>query len=122
MTEWRSFVRKRREEELRQIIDEEKLNEVETRKFMKNAFREGEVRTVGTDIDKLMPPLSRFGASGRDKKKKGIIEKLKTFFEKFFGIGADFEEEPEDYIIYDASNMQSDTLKVAEPTEGFNEQ
>jgi len=121
MTEWSSFVRKRREEELKQIIDEEKLNEAETRKFMKNAFREGEVRTVGTDIDKLMPPVSRFGASGRDKKKKGIIEKLKTFFEKFFGIGADFEEEPEDYIIFDALDMQSDTLKVAEPTDDFNE-
>ena len=33
-----------------------------------------------------MPPVSRFGG-GREKKKQGIIDKLKAFFEKFFGIG-----------------------------------
>ena len=112
MAEWQSFVRRRREEELRQIIDDEKLNEKETRKYMKNAFREGEIRTVGTDIDKLIPPVSRFGSSGRDKKKKGIIEKLKEFFEKYFGIGAEFEEEP---VEYEMQEYSEDVLKVAEP-------
>jgi type I restriction enzyme R subunit len=115
MSEWRSFVKKRREEELKQIIDDEKLNEQETRKFMKNAFREGEVRTLGTDIDKLMPPVSRFGASGRDKKKKGIIDKLKAFFEKFFGISADFEEEPEEPVVYELPLNPEESLKAAEP-------
>ena len=33
-----------------------------------------------------MPPVSRFGG-GRAEKKEGIIEKLKKFFEKYFGIG-----------------------------------
>ena len=41
-------------------------------------FREGEVKTVGTDIDKLMPPVSRFGGGNRAKKKQTIIEKLKA--------------------------------------------
>ena len=54
---------------------------------MENAFREGEVKTFGTDIDKLMPPVSRFGGGKRAVKKQGIIEKLKSFFEKYFGIG-----------------------------------
>ena len=54
---------------------------------MENAFHEGEVKTVGTDIDKLMPPVSRFGGGKRAVKKQGIIEKLKSFFEKYFGIG-----------------------------------
>ena len=45
-----------REEDLEKIIQEEKLKPDETRKFLENAFREGEVKTVGTDIDKLMPP------------------------------------------------------------------
>jgi len=33
-----------------------------------------------------MPPVSRFGG-GRAQKKQGVIDKLKAFFEKFFGIG-----------------------------------
>lgn len=47
----------------------------------------GALKTTGTEIDKLMPPISRFGGGGRAKKKQGIIEKLKTFFEKYFGLG-----------------------------------
>ena len=49
--------------------------------------RPEEIKTAGTDIDKIMPPISRFGGVGRAKKKLGVIEKLKAFFEKYFGIG-----------------------------------
>ena len=51
---------------------------------MENAFRDGEIKTAGTDIDKIMPPISRFGGGGRAKKKLGVIEKLRAFFEKVF--------------------------------------
>lgn len=88
MTEWHDFVSAQREKELAQIIQEEKLREPETRKFLESAFRDGEIKTTGTDIDKLMPPVSRFGGGGaRTKKKQTVIEKLKAFFERFFGIG-----------------------------------
>lgn len=87
MTEWHDFVVKQREEDLKQIIKEEKLKEEETRKFLDNSFREGEIKTVGTDIDKIMPPVSRFGGGNRAKKKQGVIDKLKSFFEKYFGVG-----------------------------------
>lgn len=93
MTEWHEYVNEKCEEELVQIIKDEKLKESETRKFIKNAFRDGEIRTIGTDIDKLMPPVSRFGGGNRSVKKQGIIDKLKAFFEKFFGIGGSFTEE-----------------------------
>ena len=69
------------------IIKDEKLKPEETRKFLENSFREGEVKTVGTDIDTIMPPVSRFGGGNRAKKKQTVIDKLKTFFEKYFGIG-----------------------------------
>ena len=88
MNEWHSFVGAAREKELTQIIQEEKLREPETRKFLENAFRDGEIKTTGTDIDKLMPPVSRFGGGKRAEKKQTVIEKLKAFFEKFFGIAA----------------------------------
>lgn len=63
------------------------MKESETRKFIENAFRDGEIKTTGTDIDKLMPPVSRLGGGGRAKKKQDVIDKLKLFFEKFFDIG-----------------------------------
>ena len=88
MAEWQGFVAAEREKELVQIIQEEKLKEPETRKFLENAFRDGEIKTTGTDIDKLMPPVSRFGGGGaRANKKQGVIKKLQKFFEKFFGLG-----------------------------------
>ena len=95
MNEWNEYVYKQREADLDQIIQEEKLKPEETRKFLENAFREGEVKTVGTDIDKLMPPVSRFGGGNRAKKKQTIIDKLKAFFEKYFGIGRGFSSDEE---------------------------
>ena len=87
---WNEYVSKQRETDLEQIITEEKLKPKETRKFLENAFRDGEVKTLGTDIDGLMPPVSRFGGGNRAKKKQTIIEKLKAFFEKYFGIGVSY--------------------------------
>ena len=86
MLEWREFVADEKERQLAEIISDEKLKDEETRRFMESAFRDGEVKTTGTDIDKLMPPISRFSGS-RAEKKQTVIEKLKTFFERFFGIG-----------------------------------
>ena len=87
MNEWHEYVAEQRNNDLNAIITEEKLKPEDTRRFMENAFRDGEIKTAGTDIDKLMPPISRFGGGGRAEKKQGVIDKLKTFFEKYFGIG-----------------------------------
>lgn len=90
-SDWRRYVSEQEKSDLAEIIAAEKLKPEETRKFMENAFRDGAIKTTGTDIDKLMPPLSRFGGGNRSKKKQGIIEKFKVFFEKYFGLGiADF--------------------------------
>jgi type I restriction enzyme R subunit len=85
MDSWHAYVSEERERELIKIIQEEKLKETETRKFIENAFRDGEIKTTGTDIDKIMPPVSRFGG-GREAKKQTVIDKLKAFFERFFGV------------------------------------
>ncbi|MCI8613136.1 MAG: type I restriction endonuclease subunit R [Clostridia bacterium] len=86
LLEWKEFVAKKKEEELAAIIAEEKLKNDETRKFVEYSFRDGVMKTTGTDIDKIMPPMSRFGG-GREKKKESIIQRLLAFFERFFGIG-----------------------------------
>ena len=73
--------------DLSAIISEENLKPEETRRFMANAFRDGAVKTTGTEIDKLMPPLSRFGGGNRAKKKRSVIDKFKAFFETYSGLG-----------------------------------
>lgn len=83
--DWRKFLHERKEEDISAIIEEEKLKPEETRRFIDNAFRDGMLKTTGTDIDKIMPPVSRFGG-GRAAKKQGIIEKLMVFFEKYLGL------------------------------------
>ncbi|MBS7370701.1 MAG: type I restriction endonuclease subunit R, partial [Oscillospiraceae bacterium] len=87
MNEWHTFVAEQRENDLNAIIAEEKLKPEETRKYIEHAFRDGEIKTSGTDIEKIMPPTSRFGGGGRAEKKQGVIDKLKGFFEKYFGLG-----------------------------------
>ena len=84
--QWREFVDEKREEELNDIIEAEKLKPEETHEFMDNAIRDGVMKTTGIEIDKLMPPMPRFGGGNRVKKKQGIIAKLLAFFEKFFDI------------------------------------
>ena len=64
VNEWHEYVVEQRDHDLDTIIAEEKLKPEDTRKFMENAFRDGEIKTAGTDIDKLMPPISRFGGGG----------------------------------------------------------
>ena len=87
MLEWRTFVAEEKERQLAAIIKEENLKDGETRRFMDSAFRDGSVKTTGTDIDGLMPPISRFGGGNRADKKRTVIEKLRAFFDRFFGIG-----------------------------------
>ena len=84
--EWRDFVIQQREQELTAMIAEEKLKPEETRQFIGNALQAGELKTNGIDIDRLMPPVSRFGGGNRTAKKQGVIDRLKAFFEKFFGV------------------------------------
>ena len=86
MIEWREFVAKQKEAELAAIIEQENLKNAETRKFVEYCFRDGVIKTTGTDIDKILPPMSMFDRA-RSQKKSSVIEKLKNFFDKFFGIG-----------------------------------
>lgn len=84
--DWRKFVHEQKETDLEALISDEKLKADETKRFIDNSFRDGSLKTTGTDIDKIMPPVSRFGSGNRAAKKQGVIEKLMKFFEKYFGL------------------------------------
>ena len=86
LDDWKTFVKEQREKDISTLITEERLKNEEARKFIDNAFRDGLLRTTGTDIDKIMPPVSRFGGGNRAEKKNGIIAKLTVFFEKYLGL------------------------------------
>ena len=86
LVEWQDYVVQQREHDLEVLIESERLKPDETRKFIENAFRDGEIKTTGTDIDKLLPPVSRFGGGNRAEMKKGVIDRLMAYFERFYGM------------------------------------
>ncbi len=84
-SDWKAFVQEQMETDLTSLIQEENLKDDATRKFLDYSFRDGTIKTTGTDIDGILPPVSRF-SGGRASKKQSVIEKLKKFFEKYFGL------------------------------------
>ncbi|MFI7744072.1 type I restriction endonuclease subunit R [Kocuria rhizosphaericola] len=87
--EWQAYIAERRESELTTIIHDEQLRPDETRSFVEASFREGSLRSTGTAITKVLPPVSRFSAEGNHgEKKQRVIARLGTFFERFFELGS----------------------------------
>lgn len=85
--EWRAFIAAKRATELDSIIQEENLRPEETRVFIETSFRDGQMRTTGTEITKVLPPASRFAAAGgHSEKKQSVIARLSSFFERFIGL------------------------------------
>lgn len=119
MDDWGKFVKEQKEIDLKKIINDENLNEKETRKFLDNAFRDGQVKTNGTDIEKILPPMRRFGGGNRAEKKENIIVKVKKFFEKYFGLGtADKNDDGFEYKVIDEEESY-DLNMVAEEGEEY---
>lgn len=87
--QWCAFVAAKRESELEAIIAEQKLRPEATRAFIDAAFRDGRLRTTGTAITKILPPVSRFSVGGgHGEKKQRVIELLSAFFDRFFGLSS----------------------------------
>ena len=87
--EWRAYVAAQREKELAEIIGAENLKPEETARFVEAAFRDGALRTTGTAITKVLPPVSRFSKDkNHSAKKQRVIQLLGDFFDRFFGLSA----------------------------------
>ncbi len=85
---WSEFVRQSQRKEIETIIEEENLNRVKALDFIKQSFRNGEIRESGTGIADILPPMRLFDNAGarRAEKKKIVIKRLKEFFDRFFDI------------------------------------
>ena len=91
--QWQAYISAKRESELQEIIETHKLKLEETRSFVDEAFRDGQLRTAGTEITRILPPVSRFNReSNHGDKKKRVIEALSRFFERFRGLAKGDEE------------------------------
>lgn len=85
--DWHNYVKEQKEAELNQIIAEECLKEAETKTFVDNSFKNGEIQSAGTSFANILPPVSRFSPSGDlAKKKEAVLEKLKVYFDRYFNI------------------------------------
>ena len=85
---WRAFVAEQREKELAGIIVAEGLKPQETREFIADSLRNGEIKATGTAITKILSPVSRFSDDGNhSEKKKRVLGLLVEFFSRFFGLG-----------------------------------
>ena len=87
-SDWGKFIEQQKEQELQTIIDEENLDEKETRRFVDRAFHDGYVNEMGTAVTKILPPMPLFEAGEkRQRTKERVLEKIKAFFLRFFNIG-----------------------------------
>ena len=86
--QWGEFVRQSQRKEIDAIIEEENLKREKALDFIKQSFRNGEIRESGTGIADILPPMGLFGNAGarRAEKKKIVIKRLKEFFDRFFDI------------------------------------
>lgn len=87
--EWRAYIAQRQETELSEIIVDEGLKPEETHQFIDRAFQDGNLRTSGTAIMKVLPPVSRFNKDqAHGAKKRRVIDKLTSYFDRFFGLNS----------------------------------
>ncbi len=85
LTKGHHFVADAREKDLDKIITDEGLKEEETRKFIHRSFCNGELKTIGTEIDSILPPMSLFNTK-RAEKKQIVIDKLISLTQSLSGM------------------------------------
>ena len=85
--DWKKFVYEQKDKDMEEIIKNQNLKPKETRRFINNSFRDGVLKTTGTDLDKILPPVSMFSKNNnRSAIKEKVIAVLQKFFEKYFGL------------------------------------
>ena len=83
--DFKKYVIEKRENDLQEIISDNNLDDEKAREFVKNAFRDGELKLEGQDFDKLIPKTSFFD-SNRVELKEKVANILKEYYDKYSGI------------------------------------
>lgn len=91
--QWQTYISAKCDSELQELIESHNLKLDETRAFVDSAFRDGQLHTAGTEITRILPPVSRFNRElNHGEKKKRVINALSRFFERFQGLASGNEE------------------------------
>lgn len=86
--QWQKFVEESQRKEIEAIIADENLRREKALEFLRQTFRDAEVREEGTALAGILPPMGLFGSAGerRAEKKKKVLWKIKDFFNRFYDI------------------------------------
>ncbi|MGL5591342.1 MAG: type I restriction endonuclease subunit R [Mycoplasmoidaceae bacterium] len=76
---WKEFFDSKRNKELLKLIEDYKLNYDETMKLSEDIYERGEIKY--SEIDRIMPPKSRFNPE-KGNEKEVIKNKIKKYFER----------------------------------------
>ncbi len=84
---WREYVNTQKRKEFEAIVKAENLKEREAKEFIETSFKRGYVAEGGLELNGIMPPINPFDPNAnREGKLRQVVEKIKAFFNKYFGI------------------------------------
>lgn len=79
-----TFAKYKKDGSIKKIIEEEKLKG-NANTFIEKSISRGSVTNIGTELNNILPPLSR-RAGAKEQKKKEVLEKLDQLIKIFHGI------------------------------------
>ena len=79
-----TYAKIEKEKEIDKLIEEENLKE-KSKKFIEKSINKGHVVQGGTELDEVLPSVSRRGGA-REAKKQSVLSKLKEIVKVFVGI------------------------------------
>ena len=77
--DWQSYVQQQKQQELEQIIAEEKLKPAEAQRFVANAFRDGALKTTARILTRSCRPSPALAAATARKRRKRSSKGLRNF-------------------------------------------
>lgn len=80
--DWSEFVKERYQADLDKLIKEHNLQAEAGRRFMENALKVEEFKTIGPDFDAVLPPVSLFASE--DENKAAVARKIAPILEEFY--------------------------------------
>ena len=84
---WGDYINDEKRKAFAEIIREEHLRTDEAQEFIRTSWRNGFIPEVGMELNSIIPPINPFDPSAnRSQKLSIVLDKIKTFFNKFFEI------------------------------------
>ena len=85
-----AFVAKRFDEDVAALCDAYGMDRAAVREFLGNALSVGFLPTTGSDVQAVLPPMSKFGGASaldaHDRKRAAIMGELERLFEAYRGV------------------------------------